>query len=222
VRTTLFLLALPLALHADDLAEARKAHAKELARLRDDLVAAFDAEIRRQKDGAPLNYLVAEKKAFERNGTTPLLPQMQPAARAYLDGKRKADEQLAKALEAAGEREEARRVRGGDDPPGKAAAVKAADVDSRAALGRFLGGTVWAWPRGGEVQFHPDGSVGHSAWKGIEVRWEAVDRRTVVLVIVKGRDQSRVAALTFAEDLAHLGGVDFDAARLGPGARKRP
>jgi hypothetical protein len=42
------------------------------------------------------------------------------------------------------------------------------------------------------------------------------------MVIAKGRDRDRVAVLTFDDDLTHLFGMDFDAARLGFGARKKP
>src|SRR5262245_5509709 len=85
-----------------NLNKAKAAHAKELARLRDKLLADIDAVIRKEADaGAGVNYLLKEKKGFEENGILPILPKLLPASRAYVDGKIAADAALEKAYTAA-------------------------------------------------------------------------------------------------------------------------
>lgn len=41
-------------------------------------------------------------------------------------------------------------------------------------------------------------------------RWEAIDRRTVLLYIEKGRDRDRIAILEFSESLGEFKGFDFE------------
>jgi hypothetical protein len=90
-------------LTADDrdppvLARAKEAHSKELAKLRADLLAAIDTEVKRAAGaGEGIDYLLKEKKGFAENGVTPILPKLVRHSRTYLDGKKAADERLEKA-----------------------------------------------------------------------------------------------------------------------------
>lgn len=79
-----------------DLERAKAVHARELARLRDKLSADIDAVIKAEAArGAGVDYLLKEKRGFERNGVVPILPKLLPASREFLAGQRAADEALA-------------------------------------------------------------------------------------------------------------------------------
>jgi hypothetical protein len=206
-----------------DLERAKAAHAKELGRLRDQLLAAFDAEIKAQRDagGPPLNYLLAERRAFADNGVTPILPQMRKAAEKYLDGKRAAEEQLATALDAAGHREEAKRLRDGPEPPAKRKTAAAPAVETKADLARHLANSSWPWAPQEDLRLAADGSASTPKWKE-PVRWEVIDRRTVVLYVVGGRDRDRLAVLRFSEDLGSFTGFGFDGRPFHDPRRRKP
>jgi hypothetical protein len=83
-------------------------------------------------------------------------------------------------------------------------------VLSKEDLKEFLAGTEWAW--GLSFRFKPDGYVENANWtmRGLVTRWEAIDHRTVVLVVERGRDQNRYAILTFSSDLTEFSGFDFE------------
>jgi hypothetical protein len=83
---------------AAELAAAKATHAKELVRLRSDLLSAIDTEIKRAAGaGEGIDYLLKEKKGFEQNGVPPILPKLVRLSRTYLEGKKAADELLEKA-----------------------------------------------------------------------------------------------------------------------------
>src|SRR5688500_4324649 len=91
MRPLLCILTQPHTLQADPLDDARTAHAKELTRLKADLLAAIDARLKlNERAGRGNDYLLPERKAFAENGVTPLLPEMQPAVRVYLSAKKQA------------------------------------------------------------------------------------------------------------------------------------
>lgn len=205
----LFALLIPLAsLTADPLADARAAHAKEMARLKADLLAAIDQRLRdNQKAGRGNDYLLPERKAFAESGVTPLSPDLQAAVRVYLNGQRKADETLSESLD-----------RNNVKPP---APVARGVGDDRLRLYDAVIGTTWTWPRGGEISFKPNGKVTHTLWKGFEARWATVDRRTVVLVITDAAPgPGKVAVLTFSDKIDQFSGIDFDAGVLTGGSRR--
>jgi hypothetical protein len=78
-----------------DLNKAKLAHGKELARLREKLIADIDAVIKAENDrGAGIDFLLKERKGFVDNGVLPLLPKLLPASRQYVDGKKTADTAL--------------------------------------------------------------------------------------------------------------------------------
>jgi len=81
-----------------ELAAAKAVHAKELAKLRDQLLADIDKVIKQTDDmGGGIDYMIRERRGFADLGVTPILPKLQPLSDKYLDAKATAD----KALEAA-------------------------------------------------------------------------------------------------------------------------
>lgn len=225
MRPTLLLLALPLPLFADpaaDLVVARSAHTKELTRLREKLLDDIDAVIKKESAaGAGIDYLLKEKRGFQDGGTLPVLPKLLFAGKAYQDAKAKADGKLADALERAGRKEEAAKLRDESKPRPERPAVK--DVQTAADLLRFLEDSVWDWGDG-EMKLKWGGSVEHAGWTkaGLVTRWAAIDRRTAVLLIEKGRDTNKVCVLMFDEGIVKFGGVGFDGKPMTePKLRKR-
>jgi len=88
-----------------ELAAAKAAHAKELAKLRDQLLADIDKVIKQTDDmGGGIDYMIRERCGFADLGVTPILPKLQPLSDKYLDAKKAADTALeaayAKAIEA--------------------------------------------------------------------------------------------------------------------------
>jgi hypothetical protein len=82
----------------------------------------------------------------------------------------------------------------------------------REALRKQLEGTTWLW--GDDkvlVKLDKEGVVRNDLWEsqGLVTKWEPIDRRTVFLVVEKGRDNDRYAVLTFTEDLQEYDGYDF-------------
>lgn len=197
------------------LAKAREAHAAELARLRDQLLADIDAVIRKENSrGAGIDYLLRERKGFAEGGVTPILPKLRPLSETYLAAKDKADEALAVALEKAGRREEAKEYRPKPEKAEQPGAGKPKDptaVQTASDLKHFLDDTAWAWGDG-DMVLRWGGGVEHAGWTkaGLATRWVAIDRRTALLVIEKGRDTNKVAVLMFADDLSGFRGVGFD------------
>jgi hypothetical protein len=191
-----------------DLESARAAHKEELRRLRAQLLADIDAVIRKESDaGAGVDYLLKERRGFEQNGVTPILPKLLPAGRKYEEGKQASEEALAKALEKAGRKEEAQSLRG--KPPAAPATGK--KVETKAELRENWVGSVWDMGDG-LTTLKPDGHASHPQWDrdGYVTTWEAVDRRTVLLAVVRGRDTNRLAVFSLSEDLRDFTGYGFN------------
>lgn len=76
-----------------------------------------------------------------------------------------------------------------------------------------LNDTFWQWdgPYGETILFQADGTVEHAGWtgRGLVTRWEAIDRRTVLLIIDKGRTQDLYAVLMFDEAVSAFAGYNF-------------
>ncbi len=92
----------------------------------------------------------------------------------------------------------------------KVIAEGARDVATKADLRNALAGTRWNW---GDVPLvlQADGRARHALWEAdkLLIRWEAIDRRTALLVIEKGRDHHTVAVLEFSEAIDEFKGFDF-------------
>jgi hypothetical protein len=95
-----------------------------------------------------------------------------------------------------------------------AAATETADAPARPqlpqdadSLEKFLVGK-----RCGEITFLGNGFIRHVIWegRGLSTSWRAIDRRTVLLQITKGRSDDINAILQFSDDLARCGGIDFE------------
>jgi hypothetical protein len=95
------------------------------------------------------------------------------------------------------------------------AAPPRAPTPPKAALRKALVGTRWNW-NGVPMTLHADGYVRNADWEAnrLVTRWEAVDRRTVVLVVEKGRARDYYAVLEVSEKLDEFGGYGFDGKRL--------
>src|SRR5262245_14688589 len=93
--------------------------------------------------------------------------------------------------------------------------VGAPRADTKQDLQRRLAGSQWEWTGGGLTLKH-DGTaeLPRSGAGELAARWEAIDRRTAVLLIERGRADDRLAVLQFSEELGELGGYGFDGRRL--------
>ena len=102
------------------------------------------------------------------------------------------------------------------------AKIRPAEVTTKEDLQKYLSGTSWSW--GDNFKFKPDGYVEVKEWdgRGLVTKWESVDRRTVVLVIEKPRDASRIAVITFSEKLTEFTGYDFDGKNRIPPSKRKP
>jgi hypothetical protein len=91
----------------------------------------------------------------------------------------------------------------------------AAAINTKEDLSRFLVDTVWNWQDGG-MALRGNGLVNHPEWasRGLITRWEAFDRRTLLLVVEKGRKINRYAILQLSEDLSEFSGYDFENGRI--------
>ena len=80
----------------------------------------------------------------------------------------------------------------------------------KATLKKALAGTKWNWGDA-PLTLQADGQARHPVWDAnkLVTRWEVADRRTVVLVIDKGRDSNRLAVLEFSETFDEFRGIDF-------------
>jgi hypothetical protein len=222
-----------------DLNKAKAAHTKELTRLRDKLLADIDAVIKAEDArGAGIDYLLKERKGFVESGVTPILPKLLPSSREYLEEKKAADAKLAKAYTVAisslrdrgkntesaslaKELEEIQVRKTETGPP----VIAGRKVESKEELKTEVSGSTWAWWTGPdeEVRLQPDGKVSHNNWNklGFVIRWEAIDRRTVLLVIEKGnRDNNLVAVMALSEDMTKYTGYGFEGVKISE-PRKR-
>ena len=96
--------------------------------------------------------------------------------------------------------------------------LRPADVTTKEDLQKYLAGTSWTWGDG--MKLKSDGTVEMKLGDAFAVRWEALDRRTAIMVFVKGRDVNRTCTMTFSEDLAQFGGYSFEGTRLAAIKRK--
>jgi hypothetical protein len=175
--------------------------------------------------------LQAEKEAFESSGKLPTSPRMKAAVAAYHVTLKQATTALERAFEqAVKDFTKAGKLAQADAAQAElkefrsrapATHLRPADVTTKEDLHRYLSGTSWVW---GNATLKPDGTVEakEPGWVGLVIRWEAVDRRTVVLRIEQGRDRDLMAVLTFAEDLTEFRGFDFNGKDRLPAYKRKP
>jgi hypothetical protein len=96
------------------------------------------------------------------------------------------------------------------------------NVATKEQLKKFLAASEWSWEKE-SVTLKPDGYVRQAGWesRGLITRWEAIDRRTVLFILEKGRGSDRIAVLKFADDFSEYNGYDFVAKPLIAMKRKR-
>ncbi len=84
-----------------------------------------------------------------------------------------------------------------------------------AALQSRLNGSLWHWGAEDFVRFEPNGTIANAGWtaRGLLTSWKVIDRRTVLLVIERGRVQDRYAILTFTPNIDGYTGYGFEAAK---------
>jgi hypothetical protein len=216
----------------ENLEKAKKAYSEAVEKAKHALVEGFATAIKTATGSGNLDVvkaLQAEKEAFEGSGKLPSSARMKPALTAYHTSLKqamatieKAYDQTIKDLTKAMKFSEAEAVqtqrkefhaKGGSN-------LRPADVIAKEDLQKYLVGTSWEWDDG--MTLKADGYVTQKNWdgRGLVTKWEAVDRRTVVLFIEKGRTQDRTATLVFNEDLTDLSGYSFDGTRITSMKRK--
>lgn len=174
--------------------------------------------------------LEKEREAFEFGGTVPTSPRLKAAGASYqtttkaaLAALDKAYEQEIRDLTKAGKLDAATALQKEQKEFRlnlTAVGLRPVDVTSKEALHRYIAGSAWTW---GDMRFKPTGHVEVKDWdaRGLVTRWEAVDRRTVLLIIEKGRDQDRYAVLTFNEELTEFRGYDFNGKDRIPASKRK-
>lgn len=88
-----------------------------------------------------------------------------------------------------------------------------AKVESATALQRYLADSKWEWGNDDALLLSGNGIVQNAGWqsRGLITRWEAIDRRTVVMKIEQGRDDNRLAIMRFNESLTSYDAINFEA-----------
>lgn len=217
----------------EKLDEAKRKYRFVMSKLRGDMMEAFEkkeAEARDTGDKKAVDRVVAARTAFEKDGT---LPTVGIATNVYIVETDKAKRDLAAAYtEAIKECVRAKRDSDAEaiekekndllkGSVGGSADDEGASVNDRFDLGRKLAGTEWEWDSF-NLKLLRGGVVGQGGWTkaGLTTRWMAVDRRTVLLQIVRGRDSDKTAVLVFDEKLTQFGGFDFNGDRLTPKRKK--
>jgi len=92
-----------------------------------------------------------------------------------------------------------------DAPPNPDGKSRSDEIEKK------IKGTVWTW---GEetLQFRPDGAAINPVWtaQGLVTTWSAIDGRTVLLYIERGRGHDRYAILTFSPNMDTYSGFGFE------------
>ena len=215
------------------LTKARKDYQDSVEKARTTLLDAFASAIKTSTSSGDLDAVKAlksEKEAFEAGGTLPTGAHVKAAARNYRLSMRQAGlvferaaDQVIKDLTKAGKLTEAQatqaelkefRMRS------PTTGARTTEVETKEDLQNYLPETVWDWGTG--LKLRADGLLEQREWtaNSLVTKWEAVDRRTIVLWVEKGRKSDRTAILTFNEDLTEFQGFGFDGGRLGVMKRK--
>lgn len=218
--------------------EAKVAYSSAIEDARKLLLDAYDAEIEKVAktgDFELVQKLQSERSEFEEEGKTSTTARMRSATSDYQRAIRAATSTLSDAFETAItestkalqlEQAEAIQQELNDFKENRESLTTAsrtkpdapptpAEITTKEQLKTFLLGTDWSWETE-QVRLKPDGFVENKGWdsRGLVTRWEAIDARTVLFVIEKGRGNDRIAVLRFSDDLTEYNGYDFVAKPL--------
>jgi hypothetical protein len=206
------------------LTKAKKAYSESSDKAKAALLEAFATAIKTATASGNLDVvkaLQAEKEAFEAGGKLPASARLKQAATTYQATMR----QAARTLEKDFDQTIKDLTKAGKLAQAEAAQAELKELRSRTVatkedLQKHLSDSVWAWDDG--LKLNADGSTEQRAWQAARLvtRWEAVDRRTVVLWIERGRDSNRTATLVFNEEMTEATGFGFDGARIKSLKRK--
>ncbi len=96
-------------------------------------------------------------------------------------------------------------------------------VDTKAELAHYMEETEWAWSERSSLFFLADGVAAQPEWakSGLATKWTAIDRRTIVLTLIKGRNNDKVCVLTFNEELTEMGGFGFEGTEFTSTMKRR-
>ena len=88
--------------------------------------------------------------------------------------------------------------------------MTAQKVKTAADLAKFLVGTRWG-DLSDPVIFQNGGLLRYKSWedRGLVTTWRAIDRRTVVFNILKGRDTDLISVVVFNEPIEEFNGISF-------------
>jgi Trypsin-like peptidase domain len=212
-----------------DLNKAKFAYAKQIVPLVTRMRGAFDgaitaAQLKRGDQGTrELQRLLYEKKAFE---TTFQIPSSEPMRAAVAEYKRDLKTATATMAAAYDSVISAANANGNDELAAEGVEEKnslnsvldekrrgapfgiglKSAINSRQQLREFLKDSEWEWGPG--TYFKVNGYAENPDW-GAKTRWEAIDRRTAILIIESGRDVDRYAVLCFSEDCMYFNLLDF-------------
>lgn len=217
------------------LREAKSSYAASEQSLTEGLVGAIDKAISAAAatgDLAAVQILKAERHDFDKTRKLPVSPRLRIAVSEYTTGMRLADRALDGAYEAA-KKELTKQMLFGEaeiiETEHKElllnrtrTGIQSVDltptygsrIDDKDQLQAALTGSVWDWGDS-QIVFDSNGYVRHRLWdaQGNRTRWEAIDRRTAVLIIETGRKVDRYAILKIAEDLNSFAGYGFENAQ---------
>jgi hypothetical protein len=215
--------------------KAKKAYSDNTDKARNALSEAFTTATKAAIASGSLDVvktLQAEKEGFENSGKLPLSPRMRTAAVNYQLATKQATTTLGKAYEQAvkdltkagklAQAEAAQAELKEFRTEARGINLRPADVTTKEDLQKYL--TETAWTLGDGLRFKSDGHVEQKFWASgnLVVRWEAIDRRTVLLRVEKGREENRYEILTFAEDLSEFGGYEFNGKDRVSSCKRKP
>ncbi|VTS00839.1 unnamed protein product [Gemmata massiliana] len=205
--------------------KAKKAYIESADKARSTLLDAFKSASAAATTSGDLNTVKtvqAERDAFENGGKLPTSVRMRTAVASYQQSMK----QARTTLDAAYEQAIKDFTKAGKIPEAEALQtelhdLRAKTVATKENLQAYLANTSWTW---GNCRLKANGYVENKGWDsaGLVTRWEAIDRRTVLFSIEKGRDVNRLAVLVFNEELTEFQGIDFNGKDRIPVSKRKP
>ncbi|MBP3960700.1 hypothetical protein J8F10_36205 [Gemmata sp. G18] len=205
--------------------KAKEAHAEGVNKARNTLLEAFKAANNAAKSSGDLNavkVIQAEQDTFENSGKLPTSARMKSAVASYQQSMKQARTTLDAAYEQAiKDFTKAGKIAQAEETQSELHDLRAKTVATKENLQAYLANTSWVW---GNCRLKANGYVENKGWDsaGLVTKWEAIDRRTVLFSIEKGRDVNRLAVLVFNEELTEFQGIDFNGKDRIPVSKRKP